>query len=204
MIKTLIVSSNNFIKDGLQHLLPVEIVDGVHQSSSSAGNLTNIADYDLIFMEIQHHQLGLCLDKLKQRKKISSLFFIQTGRWELNPERFLGCCQDAMVLRKNMTTDEIKALILYEMQKGSVEKKCLNRVCKECFYPYLTRSQLLILLGLKHGYSVQKIAESLNVSKKTIFSQIEKTKLKFNLKSDFDIKCFVENNLESNKPINAK
>lgn len=203
-MKILIFSQNSYLMNGLLHLLPPHPENEISLASSSIGNLGDLSDFDTLIIDIQHYQQGLCFEAFKTRKKTSQLFFVQSGRKALEGERFLRCCEDAVVLQRDRNVGDIKNLIMLESAKPVQEKKCLNAsMCDRCFYPYLTSTQLLILIGLKNGYSAKLIASALSISNKTVFSHLYKMRSKFNLESDLDIKKFLENDLKYNKPIKA-
>lgn len=122
----------------------------------------------------------------------------------LEKARFLKCCQDALVIPKTKSVNAVRKQLRYQLQNTEANKRCIEFCCSRCNYPYLDGTQLIILLGIKYEYNTKMLATALNVSSKTIFSQIERIKDKFGLKNNLDLKEFISNDLRCNKPISMR
>lgn len=200
-MKTLIVTENIYLHCGLLHILPSHIRKGITFSKNTPGGVINASEFDVLIIDVQHFQLRLCFEFLKTRKKDSRLFFIQSGKNELDRTCFLSCFEDAIVLRKVHKISEIKKMVLEKTESRDLLMKYSDSACNRCFFPYLTNTQLLILIGIRHGYSAKMLSYALSVSQKTVFSQLDKVREKFNLRNNSDMKKFLDHRLEVNVPI---
>lgn len=199
---TIIISNNYYLITGLKNLDCANEFGEIHCCSGSINSVNDIEKYDFIFIEIASHQTRLCLSNLIKRKGGGYIFFIQTGLSPLLRDNFLACFKDATVLDKNTPLDQtIKIVRETILSKNKTVGNNLVDYCLRCRYPYLSETQLLILIGYKYGYKVREISQALNVSEKTIYAQIYKIKGDFNLRGSFDMFSFLKNDLKCYQPI---
>lgn len=200
----IIISDNTYLVLGLKNIIISSLSMEIETCSQGINAVANIGDYDYIFLEVAFNQTGLCMSNLTKRKSKSHIFFIQKGISRIKNNDFLPCFIDAMILHKDMSLSVVSQMIKNPAQYIKKPAGNFSDCCYRCRFPYLSDTQLLILIGYKNGFNAQALARVLHISHKTVFSHVHKVKENFHLRGSYDFHSFLQNDLQCYKPINIK
>lgn len=183
MKNIIIITENNYLALGLISSFPKGVQFSVRVWNKSIKQLKYINSFDVIFFDIKHTPQGICFEMLKKRKAISKLILVNSGMVDINKGFLLKCYEDAYVLSKGSAREFVVSYLSNPDFFDLEERINLNSCCNRCRYPQLTYSQYIIIMSIRNGVSVNQIANSLNVSPKTVFAHIAGIKAKFNIRN---------------------
>lgn len=202
-MNALIIAKNNFLALGVKTL--VEKISNDINVCISKSDYNSLHRYDVIFVEIYRHEFHLCHYEFRNINSDAKVIFITNFTFDSSVMKISPCFYEAQFIYisepKENLSQKIKNLLTREFPTNK------NKVnpCLRCDFKYITASQLLIILGMRQGYSVKRMSTALGVSTNTIFSQIERIKKNFLIRNHAELICFTNENIIScNAPVRPK
>ncbi|HCM9129799.1 TPA: response regulator transcription factor [Enterobacter asburiae] len=140
---------------------------------------------DVVVISLCPGESFVCYPELKARRKGIVIGLVDdVERSSVYP----SCFQDIVFISKRATLSHLKNVVLTAwMRSQSPGRQKLNFSCFECQQKSLSPKQVKIMAGLCQGKTIQKIAEELNISEKTVFTHKYMVMRKFNLRSDREL-----------------
>lgn len=147
---------------------------------------------DIIVTTFSAGEAYICHDVFKNRKPGSLLICICSGKVPTRFSPLPACFKDAVFINWHDATASLIEKIQRHISKSTmqntewVRNKCLNCVCRS-----LSMKQFQIANYIYCGVSSKKIASTLGISAKTVYSHKQQLMCKFDLKTDYELVEFL-------------
>lgn len=193
-MNVLIVSKDSFFSKGLECYLN-RFFDDFKILSNKLITAEEVMQADIIITSTYLNDLLLCNEEMLLRKH-NSILICMVERKPLKEDSFWlpNCIKDGILINNNVHPKTVGDIILARTTQKTNKVDICNAKCLHCSYKYLTDTQFLIAYAVKHEFSIDNIASSLDISANTVSTHIERIKKKFMLRNTQDIWRYVTNN----------
>lgn len=196
MVNILFSTNNLFYQIGIvpiiKSVLPVISSDEV--SISSVVNEDNVANADIIIIDLKPGELYMCHPEIRTMKQSCLLIGITDKKTSCNALTLPSCISDIFLIDRSLSIEETTELLRgYFIEKQDINYKHLKKIrCFNCKRRGFSRIQIEIIKGIKNGLSVKQLSNELNMSEQNIYAHKYQLMSKFQLSNTVELVSFLD------------
>ena len=192
-VKIVCMDENYYFRLGIAEILKELMLPGARVTFLTGAHAHSLQQADLNIINVSQWRLFMCQPAYRFRKPGSLLLVFTESANDFKSEILPVCYQALTVIGRKETirqvTDKIARAWLKAQDEGT--KTYLPSDCVGCSYSRISLVQLQVLSFLKKGKSVRQIAQSLDLSIKTIYAHKYNVMKKFDLKGEKEFYFFL-------------
>lgn len=192
MIRILIKDNDLFFMNGMEFLFKELFEHRFNEIVKYVSEYTpeNIALSDVIVLSLCKGERYTCFPELRARTKGIIIGLVNE---EDTPEMSPSCFSDIVYITRSSSLDSMTNKIITVWNKWLTSKTFVaDTYCLWCKHRQMSEYQFRLLEHFHKGKTINEIASDLGVSSKTIFAHKYLVMHKFNLRTDSDLKGFLD------------
>jgi DNA-binding CsgD family transcriptional regulator len=192
MIRILINDNDLLFMNGMEFLFKELFEHHFNENVKYLSEYTheNIALSDVIVLSLCKGERYTCFPELRARTKGIIIGLLNE---EDTPEMSPSCFSDIVYITRNSSLNSITNKIIAVWSKWLTSKVYVaDTYCLWCKHRQMSEYQFQLLEHFRRGKTINEIANELGVNSKTIFAHKYLVMHKFNLRTDSDLKAFLD------------
>lgn len=192
-VNILCKDGNYYFKYGISELIKEAFLFSANVGFLSESGSENLAQADVIIINVSQWRLHMCQPVYQNRKKGSLLLVFTEQPEKIIPEQLPICYQALTVISWKETVISVKDKLTKAWLLAHEENSPCYQLsdCNRCHFSRISLVQLQVMSFFKKGHNVQQTAKVLGLSTKTIYAHKYNVMRKFDIKGDYEFHAFL-------------
>lgn len=190
MIKIIIEHDDAFFRLAIEELLNQIFINQLEKPTFMPNEVgtRSIALADMIIMEFKPGEIFICHPALHTRKKNSLIIGVYDNASKLRAIGLPLCFKDMILINRSEALSRIKQKIITGWESCRHKNLTANNWnCRDCGHKTFSTQQIRFIKLYYYGTAIEEIAQSLDISQKTVYAHKRMIMHKFGLRTDYEL-----------------